>query len=293
METLGIIGKGFVGNAVCEGMKHAFEIWAYDIKTGVTGWMGEKALYNMGTGDTVESGYKQILAKCNIIFVCLPTPMRTDGSCDTSIVKGAVKMLDELSTKKHVIVIKSTVPPGTTWALDNHCKNHICFNPEFLTERNSVGDFKNQDRIIIGGPREGTNILKAMYEKAYSDVPVTKTSSTIAELVKYTTNIFLATKVALANEIAQVCEAMGEDYDKVVEYATKDKRLGNSHWSVPGPDGKNGFGGSCLPKDLNAFIKEAENMQVDCHTLKGAWKTNLHVRPEKDWEQLKGRAVVD
>jgi UDPglucose 6-dehydrogenase len=86
---------------------------------------------------------------------------------------------------------------------------------------------------------------------------------------------------------------LGEDYDKVVEYATKDKRLGNSHWSVPGPDGKKGFGGSCFPKDLNAFVKEAEKLQVDCHTLKGAWETNLHVRPEKDWEALKGRAVVD
>lgn len=292
MDTIGIIGQGFVGTAIFEGMKHAFEIWAYDIKTGVTGWMGGKG-FETSTGSSVESGFKQILAKCDIIFVCLPTPMNPDGTCNTKIVEDAVNMLDELNPGDHkVIVIKSTVPPGTTEGLNKTSGDWVCFNPEFLTERTSVEDFKNQDRIIIGGPREGTNVLKAMYEKAYPNVPVTKTSSTIAELVKYTTNCFLATKVAFANEVAQVCDSLDEDYDKVVEYATKDNRLGNSHWSVPGPDGKKGFGGSCFPKDLNAFIQMAGDLDVYCHTLQGAWQTNCKVRPEKDWEQLKGRAVT-
>jgi UDPglucose 6-dehydrogenase len=122
---------------------------------------------------------------------------------------------------------------------------------------------------------------------------VTKTSSTIAELVKYTTNCFLATKVSFANEIKQVCDSLDVDYDKVVEYAIKDKRLGGSHWSVPGPDGLLGFGGSCFPKDLNALLSKAYELDVKCNTIYGAWLTNLEVRPEKDWEKLIGRAVSE
>ena len=290
MKTIGIIGQGFVGSAVFEGMLHAFDIVSYDLNPNI----GIRGTLRSCTNIPLEQGYQRVLDETDgPIFICLPTPMNKDGSCHTGIVCNAVEMLDDLSKEKRVVVIKSTVPPGTTMSLDANCANHICFNPEFLRETSAFEDFKNQDRIIIGGPREGTNILKAMYEKAYPDVPVTKTSSTIAELVKYTTNCFLATKVSFANEMAQVCEALGEDYDKVVEYATKDERLGMSHWAVPGPDGKQGFGGSCFPKDLNAFIKLAESLNVKTHVLEGAWATNLHVRPDKDWEQLKGRAVIE
>ena len=168
------------------------------------------------------------------------------------------------------------------------------FNPEFLTEAASVDDFKNQDRIIIGGPRPWSNVVKNMYQQAFPHVPTVKTNATTAEMVKYVTNTFLATKVAYANEIAQVCNLLDDvDYDKVIEYATKDQRLGSSHWSVPGPDGKLGFGGSCFPKDLNALIATMEELGGDCSVLKAVWNKNLEVRPERDWENLKGRAVVD
>ena len=79
----------------------------------------------------------------------------------------------------------------------------------------------------------------------------------------------------------------------MVEYSTHDERLGKSHWSVPGPDGKLGFGGSCFPKDINALIVLSKDMRLYLHTLQSVWKTNLKVRPEKDWRELKGRAVVD
>jgi len=287
-DTIGIIGTGFVGTAVMEGMRHAFEIWAYDKFKGVHGILGGKP-FSVNSAD----GFDQVATKTDVIFVCVPTPMKEDGSCDTSIVEGVVAELSRAAKRQTTVVIKSTVPPGTTARLDEMYSNlNVCFNPEFLTERKAIEDFKNQDRIIIGGPHDGTAVLKQIYETAYPNVQVTKTSSTIAEMVKYTTNCFLATKVAVANEIEQVCSKLQIDYDKVVEYAVKDKRLGLSHWSVPGPDGKKGFGGSCFPKDLNGFLALAESLNVDCHTLAGAWQTNLEVRPEKDWEQLKGRAVV-
>ena len=112
-------------------------------------------------------------------------------------------------------------------------------------------------------------------------------------MVKYFTNCFLATKVSFANEMKVLCDEIDIDYDKVVEYATYDERLGKSHWAVPGPDGKLGFGGSCFPKDINALIDLCGKMDIPARTLLGAWITNLNVRPEQDWKELKGRAVTD
>ena len=88
-----------------------------------------------------------------------------------------------------------------------------------------------------------------------------------------------------------ICEYLEINYEEVLEYAKYDMRLGESHWSVPGPDGHNGFGGSCFPKDINALIKFCKDNNILAKTLLGAWQTNLEVRPEKDWEQLKGRAI--
>lgn len=297
MNVIGIIGQGFVGSAVREGMKHAFIIHTYDKAKGYVVYSGD-VQHDDGLPISEQQSISGMLENCMNVFVCVPTPMNPDGSCNTSIVEHVIKQLDDsaaLVERKHVVaIIKSTVPPGTTQRLNDQCKNiRIVFNPEFLTERNYLDDFKNQDRIIIGGPHEATSRVKLMYEMAYPNVPVTKTSSTIAEMVKYMTNCFLATKVGFANEMANLCSKLEIDYDKVVEYATKDKRLGMSHWSVPGPDGKAGFGGSCFPKDLNAILSLARSLGVDLNTMDGAWKTNLAVRPERDWEHLKGRAVTD
>lgn len=292
MKTIGIIGYGFVGKSVFEGMKHAFDIFCYDKMSGVH--QCKDGEYTNLEPVGIRRAYFALLKETDgPIFVCLPTPMKADGTCDTSILEDVFDVLNEGQTGR-VFVIKSTMTPGTTERLNSQYENlHICYNPEFLREATAVEDFKNQDRIIIGGPREATNVVKQMYETSYPDVPVTKTSSTIAELVKYTTNCFLATKVAFANEMSLLCESLDVDYDKVVEYATKDKRLGQSHWAVPGPDGKRGFGGSCFPKDLNALMTLFERQGVVNNVMKGAWETNLAVRPEKDWEQLKGRAVSE
>lgn len=293
MRSIGIIGTGFVGTAVFEGMRHAFEVYAYDKCQGPSkseGVLPQISAEKFGSFWVVEN-------TDGPIFVCVPTPMDVvTGIADTSIVESVVAEIDEAvenSGSPRVVVIKSTVPPGTTCRLDRQFDNVIiCFNPEFLRETSSVEDFKKQDRIIIGGDRKGTNVLKQMYETAYPDVPVTKTSSTIAEMVKYTTNCFLAVKVSLANEFKQICDQLEDvDFDKVVEYATKDRRLGTSHWSVPGPDGTLGFGGSCFPKDINALMAAARELGVEPRVMQAAWDKNLEVRPGKDWEKLKGRAV--
>lgn len=287
-----------MGTAMIEGMRHAFNVLGYDKKLG---WQKASVdgveRFQINDVDPILYMLENVNGP---IFVCVPTPMNPDGSCNTSIVENVVLLIDAVADnmQRHrlhrpVVCIKSTVPPGTTQKLNDKCKEIIvCFNPEFLREANPIEDFKNQNRIIVGGPREGTSILKLMYDKAYPDVPLTKTGSSVAEMVKYTTNVFLAVKVALANELDQICNNLDDvDFDKVVEYATKDKRLGTSHWAVPGPDGKAGFGGSCFPKDLNALMSVAKNLGVEPSVMSGAWSKNLEIRPEKDWESLKGRAV--
>jgi len=278
---IGIVGQGYVGTAV----KTVFEKY-YNVET-----------YDLDKDKCTVDYLEDIVELSNIIFVCVPTPMKKDGSCDTSIVEAIVKDINDMVVSRNVsgriVVIKSTIPPGTTERLNRECKNiSVIFNPEFLTEANYLEDFKNQNRIILGGKRPGTTKVKQVYSKVLPKTKVIKTGATHAEMVKYMTNTFLATKVSFANEMYQICEKLNIDYDKVVEYATYDERLGKSHWAVPGPDGKFGFGGSCFPKDINALIDVCYTLGVPAKTLFGTWETNLEVRPEQDWKELKGRAVV-
>ena len=270
---IGIIGQGFVGNAIYKKFKNYFNINTYDL---------DSSKCNSSEQETLDN---------KIVFVCLPTPMRSDGSCDTSIVESAVKRCFEFG-KTEVVVIKSTVSPGTTARLNSlYPSMDIVFNPEFLTERNAVKDYENQTRIILGGPRPGTTELKQIFTKVFPKAHIVKTDSTHAEMVKYLTNTFLSVKVSFANEIYQLCEGLKIDYDKVVEYATYDERLGKSHWNVPGHDGDFGFGGHCFPKDLSALIHLSDNLETISNVLNATRDTNDEVRNNRDWEQMKGRAV--
>ena len=274
MEKIGLIGQGFVGNAVFQKFKNYFNICTYDLK---------KELCN--------SSEEEVL-NCEIIFVCLPTPMRKDGSCHTSYVESAIKKIS-LNNASKIVVVKSTVSPGSTKTWNNMFNNiQIVFNPEFLTEANAVSDYENQSRIILGGPRNANTILKPIFAKVFPKASIIKTDSTYAEMVKYITNSFLATKVSFANEMYQICKKLDVDYDKVVEYACYDERLGKSHWSVPGPDGDFGYGGHCFPKDVKALIYVASSLGLDATMLTSTDSKNNEVRNNKDWEDMMGRAII-
>lgn len=279
MQNLGVLGQGFVGSAIRLGMEHCFKVFAYD--------KDPQKYRNVNS-------VKELVEKSEITFVCVPTPMKKDGSCDLKIVRSALEEIQNCTTQKYVVVIKSTIPPGTTEQLNKEFKNlEIVFNPEFLTEANFLEDYKNQNRIILGGEREGTTKVKQVFDKAFPKVPIIKTSSTIAETIKYVTNAFLALKVSYANEIYQICKALQIDYDKVIEYAKYDERLGYSHWSVPGPDGDFGFGGHCLVKDLAALTHVAKKLGIDPVILEAAETKNASVRTVEDWKKQIGRAVSD
>ena len=271
--NIGIIGQGFVGNAVYQKFKNFYNIYTFDL-----------------VSELCNSTYDELVNKCEIIFVCVPTPMNKDGSCNIELVREVLLRLNQET--KAIIVNKSTVIPGSTKIFNDQFKNlEIVFNPEFLTERNAVEDFNNQERIILGGPRPATTELKQIYSTVFPSAYVIKTGSTHAEMIKYFTNCFLANKVSFANEMHELCTALNLDYDKVVEYATLDNRLGNSHWAVPGPDGDFGFGGHCFPKDLSAIIKMTEDLATTNNVLKSTKKTNDKLRKNRDWENMKGRAI--
>jgi nucleotide sugar dehydrogenase len=280
-EKLGVIGQGFVGSAVRYGMKNHFDIFAYD--------KDPEKFSNAGSiFDVVE--------KTELTFLCVPTPMMKSGECDLRILHSALFEIADcakaLKKDQYIVVIKSTIPPGTTEKLNSIYSNlDIVFNPEFLTEANAINDYMNQNRIIVGGERPGSTRVKQIFAKAFPNVPIIKTSSTIAETIKYVTNTFLAMKVSYANEIYQLCKGLDIDYDKVIEYARYDDRLGNSHWSVPGPDGDFGFGGHCFPKDIAALQYLAKSLGVDSTMLAATIEKNNQVRTDLDWTTQVGRAV--
>ena len=277
--TIGIVGQGFVGNAIKEGFSPYYTVRAYD------------------KFKSTSNQLSNVVEHSDVIFVCVPTPMTETGECHIGIVESVLSDLNtECETQKQtnkICIIKSTVPPGTTKNMNEMFANlDIIFSPEFLTEANAVNDFKNQNRIILGGLNKVTAKVKPIFARVFPMARIIKTDSKYAEMIKYVTNSFLATKVSFANEINQICEALDIDYDKVIEYAQHDDRLGKSHWSVPGPDGDLGFGGHCFPKDIQALMYLSFKLGVNPTMLAATMAKNDEVREERDWEEMEGRAVI-
>ena len=293
MYKIGIVGRGFVGSAVEFG---------FSPQTGCD--VDKMYIYDKDKSRSLHS-LEDLVLYSDFIFLSVPTPSNEDGSINLSYVEDALQRISEITAEieqeispvptdlDNIVLIRSTVTPGTTKSLQQKYQNlRLVFNPEFLTEANSIEDFKNQNRIIIGGPRPATTKVKRVFAKAFPKVPIIKTGSTTAEMVKYFLNSFLATKVSFANEMYQICNGLGIDYDKVIEYAIYDERLGRSHLNVPGPDGDFGYGGHCFPKDVNALIKIAQDLSIEPHMLKATNEKNNKVRKNRDWEKQEGRAVI-
>jgi len=279
MKKIGIVGQGFVGNAIYQKFKNYYNVYTYDLQAKLC-----------------NSTLEIINEECNIIFVCLPTPMDKNGRCHIGIVEEALNDLEILTSidqSEKIVIVKSTIPPGTTkkWNKEFTFLD-IVFSPEFLTEANAVSDFDNQKRIILGGSKIPTTKLKPIFAKAFPKATIIKTDSTYAEMVKYVTNSFLATKVSFANEMYEICKGLNVDYDKVIEYACYDERLGKSHWAVPGPDGNFGYGGHCFPKDIQALINVAKDLNVNPRMLEATNEKNFDTRVDRDWESMTGRAVI-
>ncbi len=280
---IGVIGKGFVGTAVSHGFSHQ------------TGYGADIKIYDKNPAKS-QNSLEETVNESDYLFLSVPTPSAKDGTIDLSIVESALESINNVNDNdNNIVLLRSTVTPGTTESLQKKYPNlRFVFNPEFLTERSASFDFINQTRVILGGEIENTEKVKKLYRDRFGEyLPVLQTSFQTAELIKYMNNLFFATKVSFLNEMKLLSDEIGADWDDAVEGFILDGRIGHSHISVPGPDGKFGFGGSCFPKDIQALINFGEQNGIEMNVLKGAWKTNLKVRPDKDWENLKGRAVSD
>jgi len=278
MENIkvGIVGIGYVGKACINFFSKKYSVYSYDIN-------------NSGTEKSINS----LVLKSDIIFISVPTPMNDDGSCNTSIVESVLSNINN-QEKKSLCVIKSTIPPGTSRKFSDKFSNlEICFNPEFLTEANFIKDFQLQSRIIIGG-NDKKGMVEKLFKDSFPDAKIMICTLEEAEMVKYFTNSFLATKVAFANEYYALCKKMNIDYNVISKMAILDSRLGNSHFAVPGPDGEFGFGGSCFPKDINSIINTFKINNIHSYVLNSVWERNIKEdRLEQDWNKLKGRAVSE
>lgn len=278
---IGVIGNGFVGKATTELKCKEIDLLCYDI--------------NPELSDPKGTELKDML-KCDVIFVSVPTPMDKNGSCYTKIVESVVNDLEKVEYKGFV-VLRSTLPPGTSKRLNCY------FMPEFLTEKNFLNDFRENKEWIFGlkGTNEDREFMKCAQEifslaKKHNKIKhdkVTFVSNSEAETIKMFRNCFLATKVAFCNEFYQYCKLKGISYENVRKIATNDERIMPGHSKVPGPDGKLGFGGTCFPKDMSSMWYEMNSTGMEPYLIKSAIERNYKVdRPEKDWSNDKGRAVV-
>ena len=259
MKKIGIIGNGFVGSSVSFGFSPQTGCDGVNIK-----------IYDKDESKSTHT-INEVVNDSEYIFLSVPTPSNQDGSISLDII---YDVFEEIHN-----VIDYTKPGDSS---------------EFLTERSAKLDFINQSRFVLGGSLGDTDSVARLYQWRFGKhIPVIKTNYETAELIKYMNNTFFATKVSFMNEMKLVSDKIGATWEDCIDGFSLDGRIGHSHLSVPGPDGKMGFGGSCFPKDIQAMINFMDTMGISSNVLKGSWKTNLEVRPEEDWKELKGRAVAE
>jgi len=268
---IGIIGFGFIGKAFAHGFSLHADLRIYD--------------KYQDSQHTLEETVNQ----SDYLVIGVPSPMKDDGSQDLSYLADAISSINKVATHQKVIIIKSTVVPGTTRAFAMKFPNHyFVSNPEFLTQRTFRLDFINTARVIIGGPKQATGWVRRLYRGRFPHTPVYMTTWEAAEIVKYMTNCFFALKISFCNEMYKVAEAVQIPYDDLKLMWMADGRIGNSHLDVPGHDGDFGYGGKCFPKDVQAFIKWIESLGLTAETLSAAERVNNSVRKNRDWEEIKG-----
>lgn len=258
-NKIGIIGLGFVGSAVASSFESSMtEIVKVDVDP------------------TRANGTYSDLTDCEGIFVCVPSPMNADMSCDTSILES---VLEKLKDYDGVFISKTTAPPSKYEELNKLYPN-LVHNPEFLTAANAELDYVRQQFAIIGGRvRAYVHEAERIIKLSLPDLQTVYTCSIgEASLAKYAINTFLATKVIFMNELQQLATASNLDYAKIIQMIKADQRIGSSHLAVPGPDGSFGFGGACFPKDTAALLKYTESLDVQMNVLDAAVKKNVLLR---------------
>ncbi|MBW2981141.1 UDP-glucose/GDP-mannose dehydrogenase family protein [Candidatus Woesearchaeota archaeon] len=248
---------------------------------------GEVPIYEPGLNELIERNAKEkrllfstnlneAIKSAEIIFICVGTPSKESGDADLSYVENVARQIAESAEDYKVIVEKSTVPVETGKKIAQTVKAYnphniefdVVSNPEFLKEGSAVNDFMSPDRIVIGvNSKKAEEIMKKLYAPLKAPVIVTNRKS--AEIIKHASNSFLATKISFINAVSNICEKVGANIEQVAEGMGYDKRIGK-HFLRAGI----GYGGSCFPKDVDAFIKISEKIGYDFDLLKEVQNTN-------------------
>ena len=286
-QRIGVVGNGFVGGAVKFGFSPQ------------CGCDAEVRVYDKNPDKSTHS-IEETINKSDFIFLSVPTPANEDKSINIDILDSALNDINNVVNHSPIILVRSTVIPGSTRKLQRKYPNlNLLFNPEFLTERSANFDFINQSRFVVGtddtsiSSNNSKKFIKLLHDRFGECLAIVETTYETAEMIKYMSNCFFATKISFLNEMYQLSEKSNINWSQVIDGFVSDGRVGHSHLNVPGHDGKFGFGGSCFPKDIQAMIHYGESMGVDMKVLSSVWEKNLEVRPEQDWKQLVGRAVTD
>ena len=267
---IGIIGMGFVGETLSKVLEGKKEVIAFD-------------KYKEPFKDA------SALTTADIIFICVPTPMKNTGEIDLSIVEETLTMLSNMNfEKKPTIVIRSTVVPGTVKHLEEKYSFEFVSNPEFLREKNALQDFLQSTRIIIGANKPQNSMkVKELYADILPNAKILEFDSTTSEMIKYASNTFLSSQVILANEIFNICQKLEVDYEGVRQALAYDDRIAKNI-KVPGPDGDFGFGGKCFQKDVSALVFLSKEKGYNPTLLKKVLEMNEEIRKNKDWLEIKG-----
>jgi UDPglucose 6-dehydrogenase len=249
---IGIIGFGFVGNAIYQSYKDKVQCIIKDEHKGY------------------YSSYED-LKQCDAIFICVPSPTLSNGECDSTILQSVVENLEGYSG---VIISKVTAPPDVYSKLSDR----LFYVPEFLTARNAVEDYTQTKNVIIGGAG-GHERAERIIRLGLSGIQnVQHVTIEEASVIKYAANTFLSVKVVFMNELKQLCDKIEVDYDTVKSSLSMDSRIGSTHLDVPGYDGLLGYGGACFPKDMSALLKYSQNNNSEMSLIKQAIIKNKTLR---------------
>jgi UDPglucose 6-dehydrogenase len=249
---------------------------------------GESTIFEPGLSDLLKSNLragrlrmttdlKEAVEHAEIIFICIGTPPKEDGSADLSMIEAAAAEIAKAAKGPLVLVIKSTVPVGTCDRVERIVRSHsnvaihVVSNPEFLKEGSAVDDFQRPDRVVIGAEDDAAGaMLRDLYQPfVRNQNPIVMVRRAAAEMIKYAANCYLSTRISYINQIANICEQLGIDVDEVRRGIGHDARIG-SHFMYPGI----GYGGSCFPKDVQALFHVAKDAGVNAELLAAVHQLN-------------------
>lgn len=293
MRKICVIGTGYVGLVSGAGLADfGNHVACVDIDQSKIEMLlnGEIPIYEPGLKELVDrnvnsgrltfnSGVEKSVRESEVIFIAVGTPMGADGEADLSAVKAVGKLIAENLNSYKIICTKSTVPVGTgkelTELITSHAPEGSAFdvvsNPEFLREGSAVKDFLIPDRVVIGVESEkAEEIMRDIYRPLFiNETPLVITNIPSAEMIKYTSNAFLAVKISFINEIANLADKVGADIHTIARAIGHDGRI-SPKFLHPGP----GYGGSCFPKDTEALVQTGHKFGIDFQVVQGAIQAN-------------------